>query len=224
LPDVEPLCTALEGADQATRTAAVQTLRHLVGALLAPSSTHQRLLSAEGGPWCALLERVSRHLSPDVAYSIRPLLATLCEHPETFTTEQRAHVGETARRLLTFAWASTPRDPGLVDLAIEAVCRTFESHPSASAALVRQSLEPAHLATYGFQETPRLAREVRRLIPLDAELVEEIYRKVFAHRESSQESTPIGTSRILSMSSNRRQVNVRGSHSPKMDHSPPYAH
>jgi hypothetical protein len=50
-----------------------------------------------------------------------------------------------------------------------------------------------------------LAQEVERLIPLDAALVEEIYRIAFAHQEPSTAPTPIGLSRILPMTSNRQQ-------------------
>src|SRR5262249_1939685 len=52
---------------------------------------------------------------------------------------------------------------------------------------------------------PSLAREVKRLIPLDPEFVEDLYKKVFAHREKSQESTFIGRSNILPLRSNRQQ-------------------
>jgi hypothetical protein len=93
----------------------------------------------------------------------------------------------------------------LVIHALQAVCRTFESNPIDSAALLRRSFELEHLARYGFEEMPSLAQEVNRLIPLDSALVEDVYKAVFAYRETSAESTPMGQSRILPMRSNRRQ-------------------
>ena len=203
--DLEPLCTAIESTSQATVTAAEQALRHLVGALLAAIPTEQSLVGPDAGPWCDLLERVSRHLRAEVAYTVRSLLSTLCDHPEAFTSEQRASAGKAARRLLEFAWTKVPRDQWLVIHALQTVCRTFESEPTASAALLRRSLAQEHLTKYGFEEMPRFAREVKRLIPLDPVLVEEIYRAVFAHQEPSEETTLIGQSQILPMSSNRRQ-------------------
>ena len=205
LPDLEPLYTAIENSDATSQSTAKQALGHLVGALLAVPSDNRPLIGQDAGPWCELLERVSRQLQANVAFVVRSLLATLCEHPEAFTSEQRLNAGKAARRLLEFAWAYTPRDQWLVIHALEAVCRTFESDSVASAALLRRSLGSEHLAHHGFQEMPWLAREVKRLISLDSTLVEDIYRAVFAYREPSTESTSIGQSRIMPMSSNRQQ-------------------
>jgi hypothetical protein len=152
-----------------------------------------------------MLERASRHLRASVVYAVRSLLSTFCDHPERFTSEQRIHAGKTARRLLEFAWTHQPRDQWLAVHALQAVCRTFESNPTDSASLLRQSIELEHLKEYGFEEMPWLAREVKRLIPLDSALVEDVYKSVFAYREPSKESTPIGRSRISPTTSNRRQ-------------------
>lgn len=205
LSDLEPLCAALEDSDAQVQSAAEQALRHLVGALLAGVPGAARLLGPGAGPWCELLERVSRNLRPSVAYAVQPLLMSLCDHPEEFTLEQRIAAGQTARQLLAFAWSQVPRDSRLVVSALQAVCRTYESDPAASAALIRRCLEPSHLRQFGFEEMPRLAREVKRLISLDPELVQEIYQVAFNHQELSEEPTPIGHSRLLSLVSNRRQ-------------------
>jgi hypothetical protein len=93
----------------------------------------------------------------------------------------------------------------LVTRAIQCVCRTFDSDPQASATLLRRVLQPERLAQYGFEELPWLAREVKRLIPVDAAFVGELYRAAFEYREQSQDPTAMGTSRILPLISNRRQ-------------------
>ena len=172
---------------------------------MAAIPTERSLIGPDAGPWCDLLERVSRHLRAEVAYTVRSLLSILCEHPEAFTSAQRVSAGKAARRLLEFAWTRIPRDQRLVIHALQTVCRTFESEPTASAVLLRRCLAQEYLTNYGFEEMPRLAMEVKRLIPLDPMLVEEIYRAVFAHQEPSEETTFIGQSRILPMRSNRRQ-------------------
>lgn len=56
LSELEPLCLALESADEQIKKAAEQTLRHLTGSVIATSSTG----SGSSSPWIALLERVSR--------------------------------------------------------------------------------------------------------------------------------------------------------------------
>lgn len=205
LPDLDPLCTALDDSSPENHTAAEQALRHLVGALLAGAPGEVSLVGAGAGPWCHLLERVSRSLRSHAAYTVRSLLSSLCERPEEFTPDQRNATGHTARRLLEFAWSQARRDGWLAIHALQCVCRTFESDPSASAGLIRRCLEPRHLSQYGFEEMPWLAREVKRLIGLDPALVGEIYRAAFAYHEASAEPSPMGTGRILPLISNRRQ-------------------
>jgi hypothetical protein len=202
--DLEPLCGALEEHDEQKRGPAEEALRHLVGALLAGTAA-EILAGPNAGQWCELLERVSRNLRSSVAYTVRALLATVCDHPESFTPEQRTAAGHTARRLLEFAWSQVPRDSWLVVHALQCVCRTFESDLTASALLIRRCLQPAHLMQFGFEEIPWLAREVKRLIQFDPKLVANIYCVAFGHQEESEEPTPIGPSRILPLVSNRRQ-------------------
>jgi len=205
LSDLEPLCASLETCDTGVQSAAEQSLRHLIGALLAADPSRLPLAGQNAGPWCSLLERISHNLRTPVAYTVRSLLSTLCEHTETFTHEQRASAGVSARRLLEFAWKHDPRDQWLVIHAIQAVCRTFESEPVASTTLLHRCLESNHLKEHGFEEMPWLARETKRLISLDPAFVGDIYRAAFTHQEQSQDPTPMGQSRILPLISNRRQ-------------------
>jgi len=202
--DLEPLVLALKNPSAETKSAAEQALRHLVGALLAAATSEARLVGNDD-PWCEFLENMSRDLRPSLACTVLSLLTAICDQPEGLTPEQLAAAGQTARRLLEFAWSLTPRDRGLVIQALRCVCRTFASNPPSSSALIRRSLEPFHLSHFGFEEMPRVAEEVKGLISLDPGLVEEIYHAAFGHHETSNETTSIGSSRILPLSSNRRQ-------------------
>lgn len=205
LADLEPLCAALDEPSSENKAAAEQALRHLVGAVLVGGPSDVPLVGPGAGPWCELLECVSRALRPSLAYTCRRLLVNICEHPEQLTPDQRVAAGHIARRLLEFGWSQLPRDGWLVIDALQCVCRTFESDTSASTGLIRRCLEPPHLSQYGFQEMPWLAREIERLIPLDPLLVEEICRVAFSYQETSMEPTPMGLGRILPLISNRRQ-------------------
>jgi hypothetical protein len=205
LQDLEPLCLAVESSNSANQCAAERLLKHLFGALLAEVMGESRLLGSNAGPWCDLLERVSRNLRFSMAYAIRPILCVICECPESFTSDQRVAAGHTARRLLIFALSQEHRDESLVNHSLQVVCRTFESDSTASAMFIRQCLEPSRIADYGFVEMFLLAREVKRLIAIDYVLVEEIYCAVFGYRETSKAPTPMGQSRILSLISNRQQ-------------------
>ncbi|MGD0232000.1 MAG: hypothetical protein ABSC19_16870 [Syntrophorhabdales bacterium] len=203
--DLEPLFSALDDAATKGRTAGEQGIRHLVGALLAGSNAKGQLLGPGAGPWCELLERTSRNLQLSTAYTVRSLLGKICEQPDLFTTEQRADAGKCSRRLLDFAWSQPRRDRFLVINSLEGVCRTFVSDPAASAGLIRRSIEQGHLSEFGYEEMPWLARQVSWLIDLDEKLVGDIYGAVFAHEETSKETTSIGQSSILPLTSNRGQ-------------------
>lgn len=50
-----------------------------------------------------------------------------------------------------------------------------------------------------------LTGEVEKLISLDAQLVEDIYKAIFSHSEESEEKTQIGSSRILGLTSTKKQ-------------------
>lgn len=205
LSDLEPLFSALNNPHVETKSTSEQVLWHLFGTLSEVTHNEKRLVGSDAGPWCEFIECISRSLRPHVAYTVQSLLTIISEHTEDLTPEQRIAAGQTARQLFEFAWSQMPRDRWLVIKALQCVCRTFESNPGSSARLIRQCLEPLHLSQFGFEEIPFLAEEVKLLIQLDPEIVEEIYRATFSHHETSNETTPIGQSRILPLTSNRRQ-------------------
>ena len=187
-------------------SAGEKALRYFLGAVQAgPQASKRPLVGSTAPPWCEILEICSRTLIASVAYEIRPLLLEICAHPDKLTPEQLILAGITARRVLEFVWSEGPRDKWFVIHALEAVCRTFESDPAASAALLRRTLEKKHLDQYGFEEIPWLAREAKRLLPLDPSLVEDIYRASFTREETGDSVTQMGTGSILSLTSTQRQ-------------------
>jgi len=204
LAELGPLRSALESSEDPTRGAAEAAFQHLVGALLASSPSDRPLAGQGAGPWCDLVERVTRSLRLSTAYPVSSLLSTLCVHPELLLPEQRVAAGAAARQVLEFAWAHTPRDAWLVIQSLQAVCRTFESDPALSARLLRRTLVQEHITEFGFEEMPWLAREAKRLITLDADLVESVYRAAFGYRETSDATVRLG-GRIFSLVSTRKQ-------------------
>jgi len=203
LDDFEPLLTTLNSTPSDRHEAAEQVLRHVIGTLVAGQ---QRPVLGDGaGPWCELVEHLSRSMQGSVIFSVRVLLSYLVEHPEAFTTDQRRLTGVAARRLLEFAWNQQESSPEYVRFALEAVCRTYESDPVASQTLLRRSLTPEHLAASGHFELFTLACEIKRLIPLDPAFVRDTYIAAFSYEETSQETTRIGNSQILSLLSTRSQ-------------------
>jgi hypothetical protein len=203
--DFEPLLALLNDPAGHGCDVAGSALAHVVGALVARSPESGRPLVGEGaGPWCELLERVSRVLTASVEYPVRVLLSAVSDQSSILTDEQRTNAGSAARRFLDFAWSDATRNRWSVHFALQAVCRTFGSDSQASATLVRRCLEPERIREYGFEEIPRLAREVGHLIPFAPDLVEDIYRVAFTYREVSDAATSMGST-IVNMISTRRQ-------------------
>lgn len=204
--DMAPLLTELQSPDGDASLAAECALGHVVGALLAaPAESGRQLVGPGAGPWCELVEYISRDMRMTIAQPVRMLLRSICEHPDVLTPEQRGSCGEAARRLLGFAWNLPRRDSWLVIHALQAVCRTIESDPTDSAELVRRFLEPEHITEYGHEELQWLAREIQWLIPHEPQLVEDTYRAAFKYREQSDSTTSMTSSRIIAMTSTRRQ-------------------
>lgn len=203
LSDLESLISALENSER--RLAAEEALRHLFGALLARDPDSIPLIGPEAGPWSEFLERVSRSLNPHIADTIRLLLSTMCDHPENMTPSQRSNAGKAARCLLDYFWSQSPINTWQVRLALKCVCRTFESDPAKSAAILGRCFEKSHLSQYDYVDLPQLASEVKRLIPIDHGFVEELYKVAFTHDVASEEQTQLYPSGILPIASTRPQ-------------------
>ena len=203
--DLDPLYAALESKTEAVRTSGESAFRHLVGALLVEESGPSKLDAADLELWCSVLERVTRALSDSIAYSIRPLLMNFCDHAERLPPDGFKHAGEVARRLLDYAWKRPQRDPWVVIAGLRCVSRTFESDIAASEALLRKALEEVHLLQFGFEELPWITRNIKHLFRHSPSFAEELYKRAFAFKESSDAPTAMVPSQIFSFTSNRRQ-------------------
>jgi hypothetical protein len=139
------------------------------------------------------------------AYPIKFLLLTICEHPELLTSQQLLDAGLSARRILDHAIYKTPRDDGLVQSGIILVCRTFQSDPVASETMLRRLLTPEHLQQFGYKDMPTLACELNRLFETNPAFARDVYKVAFGFKEERGDKTDFGSSRILAMTSTRRQ-------------------
>jgi hypothetical protein len=202
-----PLMRALSSEDIQRRELGEKAYRHVTGGLLvlAVPISITSVIGDTAPPWVELLDRCTATMSSSLVYSTRPVLWTVCGRSELFTDSQRHHAGRIARRLLEFALAQEPRDATMVIAGLETVSRTFESDHTASATLLRRCLEPQHVLAHGHEELFRLAQEVERLIPHDPDLVEEMFNAAFTQYDPSDEKTWAMASRILPMTSTRRQ-------------------
>lgn len=133
------------------------------------------------------------------------LLRTILENAKSLTEGQLLAAGLAARRLLAFAWFQPERSPWLVTNALRSVCQTFDTEPVESVTLLRQAIEPAHLASYGYEEMHWVTRELKRISLNDPAFVADIYVAIFNYDEMSDDTTDMSQSQILALTSNRKQ-------------------
>jgi hypothetical protein len=97
------------------------------------------------------------------------------------------------------------RNSALVTHALRSVCETFGTDPSSAAMLLRQALEPEHVRKYGHEELQWIARYVDKQLRLDSGLVRDLYIAAFSWKDTSDDSTSMGSSQIFALRSNRKQ-------------------
>ncbi|HEU0077588.1 MAG TPA: hypothetical protein VFQ76_08075, partial [Longimicrobiaceae bacterium] len=204
LGEFEPLLEALTAVNEGTRKPAESAFIHMVGSLITARSTGSSPVEGRVGLWCTLAERVSRRLQEGTAYPMRALLADLTDRASDLAPEPLAGASAASRRLLKFAWRRAPYDRWLAVHALQFVSRTFAGEPVASAALLRQAIEPAHLAAHGSDELLWIADEVEDLVSHDGALVRDLYVAAFEYQETSDAPSPMGGI-VMPMTSNRRQ-------------------
>jgi hypothetical protein len=203
--DFGPLLQALVAANGADPESAESALHHLVNAFRISVDPGTLLSESTTQTWCELTEVLSQSMTRPVASGVRLLLGHLLATPRDIDRDQLGLLGEAARRLLAFAWASVPRNSWLVNGALTAVCRTFSSAPGASADLLHRALHGPRLEEYGFEEMRIFSSEIKHLWVGDPAFAEELYRVAFGFRELSDEPTDMSGSQIFSVQSTKRQ-------------------
>jgi hypothetical protein len=118
---------------------------------------------------------------------------------------QLAALGRSAREQLRYAWDQEPRDSQLVQGALRAVRATFGSDPEASEALLRRALEPEHLASHGHEELIWFLSDADQIASESPAFLRDSYAAVFDFAETSEDTTQMYPSRLMGLSSTRRQ-------------------
>lgn len=183
-----------------------KTLTHIARELRVKANESLAFLFSDGKQiWTNFLEELSKNLTSLVAHNIRYIIWSFINQVNTFTNEQLGTLGIVSRRLLNFAFASPNYDSLLANNSITFVCRTFASNKEDSANALGRVLEPSHVREYGHDELQVFAEEIENLSILDPILVEEIYRAAFTNFDYNEDKTSMSYSRILNMTSTRRQ-------------------
>jgi len=174
--------------------------RHVVGALSVRWEDEAR---APPAPWCSIAESAVPFVI-DIAWPLRTLIHNLIDRVTDSDPDLRRQVGIAARAVMDYAFEAR-RGEMLMPLAIGFVAKTFGTDPVTSRRLIEQLLEPSRMKTHAANDMHWLANDVGCIASHDTDLVVMVYDRVFAHTIEEDAPTNLGNSKILALTSNRRQ-------------------
>jgi hypothetical protein len=201
--DLIPLVNALRSVDPRDKAIAEQWIIHTVGAVLADVPIHSLELWSE---FCFRITQTKPSL----------MIAALCQSLIDHILE-RSHVGASNTRagslslnraavyLLDLFASGRQREGWVVGRCILNVMDLFWADPAGSAFAIRKLITPEEIREHGAQQGHWIARKVPNLFDLDPQLAADIFTALFGYSDRSEEKTSMGGSRILAMTSNRRQ-------------------
>jgi hypothetical protein len=201
--DLSPLIEALKSANVKDVDLAEQWVVHVVGSLLAGVPTPNLSL------WSQFCDRVaSAKCSLRVAVVCQSLVDHIVERMRAEridSPEGPVALSRAAILLLDRFVQMEPRDSWLVGRAISSVMELFWANPKESARAIRRLITPEEVRNKGAEQGHWIARKVSLLFDIDPHLVSDIYAAFFSYEEESEEQTAMSGSRILALTSNRRQ-------------------
>jgi hypothetical protein len=201
--DLAPLIDALESANVKEIDLAEQWIVHVIGAVLAGIPTLRLSL------WSQFCRRLaSSKCSLRVAATCQSLVNHIVErmtNAETNSVQGTLDLSHAAVLLLDRFLEMDPRDGWLVGKAISNVMDLFWATPEESARSVRKLITPEEIRNKGAEQGHWISRKVSVLFETNPQLVADIYIAFFSYEEESQEQTSMSGSRILALTSNRRQ-------------------
>ncbi|MCE9574532.1 MAG: hypothetical protein K8W52_15395 [Deltaproteobacteria bacterium] len=181
----------------------VEGARLFVFAADAVTADIRRVASEVPCPWFHIIAEVCELATPPVVHRASYLLHELLNAREP-TSAELSHAGRAARRMLTVAWATTPRFVHSVVQGLRAVGRTFESNAAESTALLQRALAPDHITRFGHEELRWLGDEVLHFVD-SPEFLARLYGTTFAAAASAEKTTAMSSSRIFGLTSNAKQ-------------------
>ena len=193
--DLEPIIQSVERNEEAGPDAVLRVLQ-----------ARRALKARNEEMWLAAFERLvaqpNRRFAWDI--TVQTSDATTSDVPQAVL----ACAGRIGRTVLSSAWAlrldQAWADALAASMATRLVARSHCTDPEQSRTLLRQILRSIGDRTLSVEYVRHIAWNIDAIWSCDPPFVAEIYERVFAHRETSTDATPMGTP-VLPMTSNRRQ-------------------
>ena len=193
--DLEPIIQSVERNDEAGPDAVLRVLQ-----------ARRALKAGNEEMWLAAFERLVAQLNRRFAWdlTVQTFDVTASDVPQAVL----ASAGRIGRTVLSSAWALR-RDHAWADAlaaswATRLVARSHCTDPEQSRTLLRAILGSIGDRALSVEYVRHIARNIDAIWPCDPRFVAEIYERIFSHRETSTDATPMGTP-VLPMTSNRRQ-------------------
>lgn len=157
-------------------------------------------------PWTALVRDLTGILSANFAWEIGLFIEDTLKGPEP----QVSVLGQAARALMNWIWAERQTRHDFADtmlgrFGVPLVARTFASAPEASLDALAPVLDLVNEADFPIQPLYQLAANLTQIAVVNPRFVGNVYRTLFAARESSEARTQMGSSTVLVFTSTRRQ-------------------
>ncbi len=156
----------------------------------------------------ALLSKLSETLNEVFLFEFGFLLDRATESAKVGRLLQS---GPAARAFLGYVLdnRTSPNKPILdrmgASRGIELVSRTYGSDPVESKALLTRVLDLLKEPSFDIWYFSNLAEHIKYILPEDPSFVAHVYQEIFAHRETADERTSMGSSVIMNFTSTRRQ-------------------
>ena len=201
--ELAPLIAALGSSDLIAKRIAEQWVVHVVGAVLAGVPTSGLELWSK---FC--LELTHANPSIQIAAVCQSLIDHILERAHNGvpnTLAGRRSLNRAAVYLLDRFASGQRREGWIVGRCISNVMDLFRADPEGSAIALRKLITPEEIQQHGAQQGHWIARKIPLLFDVDPQLAADIYTAFFGYSERSEETTSMGGSRILAMTSNRRQ-------------------
>lgn len=199
--DVEQLVRAT----QKSQEQAIFLARHLLSVVLAGVVQGVPRLGQSDDPWCKIVEMMANTALEALQWPLNVALGSWVE--AELTDKQWASLGTAARLMLSHQLTQeTSYHDGSVSAAIKAVLKTYSTAPQESEKLIRALLVDQRVVERGHTELFWLANGFDSLVGSNPELAADFLIAAFCSPlPSGDEKTCLGNSRILSLSSTKRQ-------------------
>ena len=199
--DVEQLVRAI----QKSRKPAIFLAQHILSVVLAGVVQGVPRLGQSDDPWCKIVEIMANTALEALQWPLNAALGSWVE--AELTEEQRASLGAAARLMLRHQLTQEAAyHDGSVSAAIKAVLKTYSTAPQESGKLIRTLLDDQRVAERGHAELFWLANGFKSLVGSNPELAADFLITAFCSPlPSRDDKTSLGNSRILSLTSTKRQ-------------------